>query len=48
MGEANVAFEWLERAYASHNPRLVEIRSDSVLSTSISIRAGFDPRSKWD
>jgi len=31
MGEADAAFEWLDRAYASRNPRLVEIRGDSLL-----------------
>ena len=31
-GEPDLAFEWLDRAYASRDPRLVEIKSDSLLS----------------
>jgi tetratricopeptide (TPR) repeat protein len=30
-GEADRAFEWLDRAYASRDPRLVETKSDSLL-----------------
>jgi adenylate cyclase len=31
-GEMERAFEWLDRAYAGRDPRLVEIRGDSLLS----------------